>query len=605
MSIHRQNFLVSAAFGLAVLLLLPDVALTQSGEPPSETPRPSSRRHGIFLDTVDVTLINVEVVVTDRKGEPIHDLTIDDFEILDDGEPVEITNFYRVEGGRRAPSSLQLLPEGETPPPAVAEEYEPFSVIILVDDVFITPQSRKRIFNSLSEQLDKILTPGTQVMVARLDPEIKIEQRFSKDRAAVATTLKRLANIRRSPFAIDKETSFILRDIAHSYTAGASADGSGLDEKIGMIDATRLLAVTRTHIREVNTKVMRTTEVIGAFLGSIAGMPGRKALLYVSDILPVRPGERVMVTWWEKFGDSFSGALGVMSVDAEVRPYDTTQRLYDLIANASASRVVFYPVGAGMSDRLRSATAEVKASFTTGSFANDVTVPATEGLRLLALGTGGEAALEVASPEKLLVRMRNDLTHYYSLAYPSPHRGDGKRHKLKVRVSRPGADVRYLEGYRDKDVDQQMEDRTLASLLFDTVENPLGVRVQVGEAEKQKRNRFIVPIQVRLPVKNLVLLPEEDFHVGRVSIFIVARDENGRMSKPQKIVVPIEVPVKAYDEAMKRGATYSTRLAVRSGEQTIAVGVRDEVGAVSSTVPVYINVGEKKGKGKGKGKDKG
>ncbi len=590
-AIKTRRAYVPATLALAAILLVPAFAAAQS------EPEAQARRHGIFLETIDVSLVNVEIVVTDKKGNPVKDLTIDDFEILDDGEAVEITNFYRVEGGHRALGPAK--PEEAPAEPELSEEFEPFSLIVLVDDVFITPQSRSRIFKSLREQLDEIMADGTQVMVARVDPEVQIEQRFSKDRATVAATLKRLENVRRSPFSIDNEATMILRDIAHSYAPGGfSADGGDMDEEVGRIDAIRLLAISRSHVREVYFKVSRSTEVIGAFLGSLAGMPGRKALLYVCDQMPLRPGERVMVTWWGKYGDLFGEEIGVHSVDAEVRPYDTSQRLYDLIADASASRVVFYPVGAGLSERLQAVTAEMKMNFTTGSFGNDVAFPAEEGLRVLALGTGGEAAIEVANPKKLLVRMRNDLTHYYSLAYPSPHQGDGERHKLTVRVKRPGVELRYLESYRDKDDDQQMEDRTLSALLFDTVDNPLGVRVIVGEAQKETKKRYLVPIHVRLPVKNLVLLPKEKVHVGRVSIFIVARDARGRMSKPRKIVVPIEIPAKALEEALKRGATYSTRLAVRRGEQTIAVGVRDEIGATSSTVPVYLNVGEDKKKKK-------
>ena len=40
-----------------------------------------------------VNLINIEVSVKNANGDPVTDLTREDFRILDDGEPVEITNF--------------------------------------------------------------------------------------------------------------------------------------------------------------------------------------------------------------------------------------------------------------------------------------------------------------------------------------------------------------------------------------------------------------------------------------------------------------------------------------------------------------------------------
>ena len=51
-----------------------------------------------FYETVEVNVVNVEVYVTDKKGNPVTGLTRDDFEILEDGEPIEISNFYAGQG---------------------------------------------------------------------------------------------------------------------------------------------------------------------------------------------------------------------------------------------------------------------------------------------------------------------------------------------------------------------------------------------------------------------------------------------------------------------------------------------------------------------------
>ena len=48
----------------------------------------------IFIDRVDVNVVNVEVFVTDRDGNRVADLTADDFEIYEDGRLVEVSNFY-------------------------------------------------------------------------------------------------------------------------------------------------------------------------------------------------------------------------------------------------------------------------------------------------------------------------------------------------------------------------------------------------------------------------------------------------------------------------------------------------------------------------------
>ena len=55
-----------------------------------------AQRADTFGETIEVNVINVLATVTDRNGVPVHGLTKDDFEVLEDGVPMEITNFYAV-----------------------------------------------------------------------------------------------------------------------------------------------------------------------------------------------------------------------------------------------------------------------------------------------------------------------------------------------------------------------------------------------------------------------------------------------------------------------------------------------------------------------------
>ncbi len=77
---------ILAPLAAAVLLVTPLAA----GDDPS-----------LFFDTVDVYVVNVEVIVTDKDGKPATGLTRDDFEIYEDGEPVEVANFFAVEGRQK------------------------------------------------------------------------------------------------------------------------------------------------------------------------------------------------------------------------------------------------------------------------------------------------------------------------------------------------------------------------------------------------------------------------------------------------------------------------------------------------------------------------
>jgi len=46
---------------------------------------------------VQVDAIHVDAIVTDARGNPVTDLTADDFEVLEDGRPQTITSFALVD----------------------------------------------------------------------------------------------------------------------------------------------------------------------------------------------------------------------------------------------------------------------------------------------------------------------------------------------------------------------------------------------------------------------------------------------------------------------------------------------------------------------------
>ena len=92
-----------------------------------------------FFKPVDVSLVNVEVVVTDSDGNPIPGLTADDFEVFDDGRPVTVTNFYAAPGVA-APDAEDGDP-GETG--AADNPAEELFLALYLDEHNIEPRRRR------------------------------------------------------------------------------------------------------------------------------------------------------------------------------------------------------------------------------------------------------------------------------------------------------------------------------------------------------------------------------------------------------------------------------------------------------------------------------
>lgn len=605
---HRVSRTLATALGTLIGLSL--LAATARSQPQDE------ERHGIFVDTIDVNLVNIEVVAIDKQGNPITDLTRDDFTVEIDGQPVNITNFFAVEGGERvqlvkagqeqtgtAPSAT---PSGEDVPAAGAAE-DLRHIVLYIDDGNIAPNHRKRVFAELREHMDGLMQPVDRVMVVTQDGEIRVQQSFTSDAEQVQSTLDRLEKVSGKPSMLAYLPSTIQRKIELMQnppcvqdTIGAGGEnapdselGGGLPEQPRYDhDARNSYGEVAQYALEQHAATNTSLQALSRFVRSLAGVPGRKAVVYVSDGLNLSPGEYLFRIWDYKYGCIALEEVGIANVESEITKYQLFDELENLIALASANRVAFYTIEGGSDRGLGDISAESSAGPGVQVLARNADGGREESLRALAHDTGGVPLLNSGSVDHLLTQLARDFENYYSLGFPSPHRGDGKRHRVSVEVRREGVQTRFVDSYRDKSAAERMTDQTLASLLHDVGDNPLGIQVEVGEEAPVKgRKSFVVSVMVKIPMAKLVLLPQNDAHLGRLSIYIAVGDDRGRLSDPQRIEVPVRVENAQLLNAMSSTAGYAAKLEMRPGAQKLAIGVRDELAAVGSTLNLSLQVG--------------
>ena len=101
----------------------------------------------------------------------------------------------------------------------------------------------------------------------------------------------------------------------------------------------------------------------------------------------------------------------------------------------------------------------------------------------------------------------------------------------------------------------------------------------------------MVPVEVKIPIGKLALVPHGETHEARVRLFIAAIDGEGRTSPVQQIGVPISIPKADVERAKEQNYQYTANLLMRDGLQTVAVGVRDELGGDESFVTGRVRVG--------------
>ena len=212
-------------------------------------------------------------------------------------------------------------------------------------------------------------------------------------------------------------------------------------------------------------------------------------------------------------------------------------------------------------------------------------------LFFLARRTGGTTIYNTNDVGEGLSRVATDFGTYYSLGYLPGHRGDGRYHKIEVKVKRKGLRVRHRNGYRDKPLPTRMADSTMATLRYGFGRNPLGLALRLAGQAAHERGNYLVDLVVAIPIGKVTLVPRRDFHEARVKLFLAAMDDEGGVADVQEETVQIRIPADELEQARGADFNYSMRLLMRPGGHRIAVGIRDQIGAETSFVSDVIRVG--------------
>jgi VWFA-related protein len=532
---------------------------------------------GEFFESIDVNVVNVEVFVTDRKGNRVRGLKADDFALFEDGKPVKITNFYAVDDGKPilAESPGSLAPEAApepAPAPALPEpeveipEDQRLHLLVYVDNWNIRPFNRNRVFVSLREFLRSRLSPGDRVMLMTYDREVHVRRTFTTDPGVIASALFEIEKLSANGVRLESERRDVLSWIEESER---------VEQAYG-----RARSYTESLFNDLSFSINALRDTVD----SLAGLPGRKAVLYVSDGLELVPGEDVFNALREKYLDATNVLL-------ESRNWDLSRRFQELVASANSNRISFYTIDAG---GLRISTSVSAEQMRPGAsaFVDSIYWSNLQGsIQMMAERTGGTAIINTNDPKKGLEIIAEDFRSYYSLGYSPVHAGDGRYHRVEVKTKNKEWVVRHRDGYRDKPLQTRMADGVMSALRFDIESNPLGVAIDRGREEGRDDGHYVVPISVRIPLGKLVMVPQGERHVARVRLYFAALDEKGGTSEVQEARLPIEIPSEQYAEAVKTAWRYDVPLMMRRGAQKLAVGIRDELGQVSSFTVKTIRVG--------------
>jgi len=545
---------------------------------------------------VDVSVTQVEVVVTDKQGKRVTDLKPENFQLYEDGVLQKTSNFYEVKAmdvytaDTPANSPIDTNTSEVTETSAAVVQPQPESsdgvvsspllnrIVIYFDNWQLHPLNRNWSISKLRTFIEKNFPPGgiNQGMVVTHGRKLRILQKFTPHKELLLRALERVKE-RSGQTAVQSRRKAELRNELNRIVE----DTSRFDRNSGFETA---MTVARNFVEEEQSYLQLSIKSLNAFINHLSGLQGRKVLIYVSDGLSINPSEEV-------FG-FLNQAYPTGNAQNEAMNYDAARLFKDLTTRCNANEITLYPINArGLETGILGADSERGWSTAKGSgMVKSGSRAHSDALRMMAQDTGGVAILETNNFDAGLTRIKDDLHFYYSLGYRSLYQGDNKYHAIKVKLAglpKTNYNVRVRSGFMQFSPEEKIKENVMSRLFLKRMYNPMGIKMKVLPTQGIAFSSNVkLNIKLWLPIKNITLKPRRDDYFGRFKVYVMLKDDAGQVSLCRELAKDVIIPNNDYETAMNSSFPYIVEMYVAPGRYDISIAVQDTLGGSTSYVQI-------------------
>ena len=540
-----------ASYSLGALALsLPALAMAQApAAPPQEPPT--------FRESVEVRVMDLDVSVTDSRGNPVTDLKKDDFRVAVDGKPVNIDYFTRVaQGTIHAPDLATASPD------LVLNEYRkgpdayiPRQYLLYVDVGNLSQNNRRRGLDALRDLVTR-MGPSDLARVVLFDRRGKEQTQWTSSKEALFAALDK----------IEKSGVGMSRLMAETQAI----------HQIDSMPARARASVARSYAEQERMEVETLLRDMSAELTTLTGLPGRRAFVLVTGGFDTNPGYAMYEYALGRFG------VGLQGLESR----SAAPLIEGLVRQANASDVTFYTVDA------RGLNAEGGSAADDGPLVSRPGVSFTArqesqaALLSLAGETGGLALLNTNGLSRGLERVYQDTSTYYSVGVTLANLPPSGTRKVSVSVTRPGLTVRSRRSYSVKSPGDRAGDVTVAALRSNVRYQGIPVTLATAAPTKAKKY-YTVPVVVSVPARSLTFLPSGKDMKAATDLYFAVMDDSGNMSNINREEASFSLPADAPADAPVK---YTATLSVRKGNARIVVNVRDRETGKMGTAKADLHV---------------
>jgi VWFA-related protein len=535
------------AFRSFFFVLLPlAAALPGWCQTPPQAPAPPPE-NSVFGEQIDVRVVNIEIVVTDKQGNRVAGLGPRDFVLKVDGKQVPVEYFSEVRGGQAI--SPEAAGQDQAPVPGLPSLAPGSSVgtsyLVFIDDFFSFAPRRNEVLRTLKDQLTLLGPDDRMAIVAYDGKSVTMLSSWSNSSRVLGRALEQAVG--RESYGFQRLAE--LRSFESSQRITNSVGASARSAFAQQLDLEEL-----SFAEHLGEQVSRVVAASVSTLRGFASPPGRKVMLLLSGGWPYSPADF---------------AINNPNRPVVNRDVPTGEELLrPLTDTANRLGYTVYPVDVpGVENN--GPDASLAEPTVTGLNIREQEVHGS--LEYVAAQTGGRALLN-AMREKALPTASEDTRSYYWLGFTPTWQKNDQRHKVAVEVTRPGLKVRSRESFLDLSRRSEVSMMVESAMLFGNAPGASPMPMQVGKPVKSGRREMQVPITLAIPADLITVVPMDGKQVSELELRVAAVDTNGDRSE-----VPV-VPLKlSTAQAPPKGAffKYETKLKLRNLKQHLVVAIFD------------------------------
>ncbi|MEO8216864.1 MAG: VWA domain-containing protein [Acidobacteriota bacterium] len=506
-----------------------------------------------YGESIEVQLVEVDLVVTDRTGRHVTGLTAKDFEVFEGGRRQQITNLTEYRGASARPSSGEQYQGPSVHIAAITPETKrlPQTLLVLIDA--LPRQGRARVMQDLETLVDSVIREGDRVSIVFWSPGYERARtllNLTTDQDDVRIVMHALAtteSVGSAARALARET--VLRRQFGEKTERTYA-GKGLDFTAAAMEEEGVFSAAEQEL----VLFRRKSRAIRRLISALGGTRGRKSLFYV--------------------------AADFRTPEDTIERMSAVAELENLTREANAQGVTVYAASpAAMDDpdpTARDARSATRAPLLVRQHEMDA-------LRYLTIPTGGSYEVGTTDAvERAGATLTSDVSFYYSLAYHAERDGHEHERRLVVRARNGNYRVRKRNSVVQKPYAVQARDMLLSAISSEATRDDLGISVQEGTVVRQSEDRWVLPLVVRIPSASLQYALVEKERVAEVRILVQA----GSHLDDATPLMEDDLRVVAGKNDVGGTIRYSMKVLIDGRGTKISVGVLDRLSGLMSVATV-------------------